>query len=128
MTNKSLQAGCLLYHCLFFVYCKHNTCHRNKIYIYIYIFQSCDFMPLSTGTGVQRCHLWESNPHRGDCLWLNAKLANHWATKDLSLDLRLITLFMFSCALASVKWRLSTIKVYIRLDIKIIIKGHLSWA
>ena len=35
------------------------------------------------GTGPQHCHLWESNPHRGDSLWLDAKLANllgYWGT------------------------------------------------
>ena len=29
------------------------------------------------GTGSKHCHLWDSNPHRGDSLPLDAKLGNH---------------------------------------------------
>ena len=31
-------------------------------------------------TGSKYCRLWESKIHRGDCLWLDAKLASHKAT------------------------------------------------
>ena len=35
------------------------------------------------GAGLQPCHLWQINPHRGDILWLDTKLANHLPTVDL---------------------------------------------
>ena len=38
------------------------------------------FVPFNSqghiATGPQHCHLWESNPHKGDCLWLDSKPAN----------------------------------------------------
>ena len=41
MTNKSLQAGCLLYHCLFFLYIVNITLVTEIKYIYIYITVLC---------------------------------------------------------------------------------------
>ena len=36
-------------------------------------------------TGRRGWGVW-SNPHRGDSLWLDAKLVNQWATKDLDYE------------------------------------------
>ena len=37
---------------------------------------SCSTTKVILGHNLSICHLWESKPHRGDSLWLNAKLAN----------------------------------------------------
>ena len=52
--------------------------------------------PYSTSkeTGPQHCNLWELNPQRGESLWLYAKLANHWTTKDLWWTLKFKPLFI----------------------------------
>ena len=51
--------------------------HRSMIGLYVMFNNQGQYYSLDRTSALQHCHLWELNPHRGDSLFLDAKLANH---------------------------------------------------
>ena len=58
------------------------VCQRSKLHFYVR-FNS----QVYTGTGPQYCHLWKSNWHRGDSLWLDGKPADQVGYRGPLFDL-----------------------------------------